>query len=201
MNRARVIVKEISILKKGEVHFFQIRLPKNTIRIRGVEYDAFMLSQLAAATPAEPAGPTVPSGGISGGVSHQPVRTTFLKWTPTTNPTLGKLKLQNLDAHNLFYETWVPFMLYGGGMPDLSYGLFPKSPYTLNTNGKPKHVDLSCNNQVINGMFEDAIGSKQNADLNYRLKVFIWIETSENANGVIYDFQESESEIKQQSKN
>ncbi len=190
MNRARVIVKEISIRRKGEVQFFQIRLPKNVIRIRGVEYDAFMISHIDTGSPM-PDDPALPGGGMSGGIGHEPVRNVFLKWTHTINPVLGKLKLQSMDRNNLFFETWLAFQHYGSGLQDMSFGLFPKSPYTLNRNNKPKHLDLLCGNQLINGMFEDNIGLRQNTDLYYRIKVFVWIETTEDAKGVKYDFQET----------
>ena len=187
MNRARVIVKEISIQKKGEVHFFQIRFPKNVIRIRGLEYDAFMFSPLPAAS-TEPTNPINPDGTIS-----EPVRTNFLKLNAQTNPMLGKLKLQSLDRSNIFFDNWLSFQHYGSGMPDMSFGLFPKSPYTLNQNPKPKSINLQCSNHLVNGMYEDNIGLRQNADLSYKVKVFVWIETAEDAAGVKYDFQEISS--------
>jgi hypothetical protein len=187
MNRARVIVKEISIQKKGEVHFFQIRLPKNVIRIRGIEYDAFMLSALPVA-PVEPHDPVNPDGTVS-----EPQRTTFLKWTSYINPILGKLKLQNLDRSNIFFDHWIAFQHYASGMPDMSFGLFQKNPYTLNQNPIPKNINLQCSNHLVNGMYEDNIGLRQNADLSYKVKVFVWIETAEDAMGVKYDFQETGS--------
>jgi hypothetical protein len=183
MNRARVIVKEISIQKKGEVHFFQIKFPKNVTRIRGIEFDAFMISPIE--TGAGSSDPALPPGVIS-----EPNRTPFLKWTPIGNPILGKLKLQSLNRNNIFYETWIPFIFYNGGIPDMSFGMFPKSPYSLNTYSKPKSINLECTNAMVNGMFIDRIGKRQNADLNYRIKVFVWIETTEDAKGVKYDFQE-----------
>lgn len=178
MNRVRVIVKEISIRQKGEVHFFQIRLPRNATRIRGIEYDAFLISPLSAGPP--------PESTVS-----LPNRMPFLKWKLANNPILGKLKLQSPDRNNLFFGTWLSFQHYQSGIPDMSFGLFPKSPYTLNRSTWPKRLDQACSIHVINGMFEDQIGLRQDIDLEYRIKVFVWIETTEEAKGVQYDFQET----------
>ena len=200
MSRARLIVKEIEIIKQGEVNFFQVRLPKNAVRIIGVDTDVLMISALESPTETPVSGGSGGAGGVrpDGTIGHDEVsKTPFLKWNTKTNPTVGKLKLQNMDRSNIFFEAWVSFIFLNGSMPDLSYGLFPKSPYSTNVNTKPKQVIVSCTNTLINGMFSDAIGVRLNKHMNYKVKVFVWIETSEKSQGVVYDFeQKKELEVK-----
>lgn len=180
MGRARLIVKEIEISKQGEVKFFQIRLPKNAIKVIAVEHDILMISALE-----------LPIDIFANDSGHVEVsKTPFLKWNTKTNPTVGKLKLQNMDRSNIFFEAWLSFIFLNGSMPDLSYGLFPKSPYSSNVSSKPKRVDVACTNSLINGMFTDTIGIRQNKHMNYKVKVFVWVETTDKTQGVVYDFEQ-----------
>jgi len=183
--RARVIVKEITIRKQGEVQFFQIRLPKNAVRIIGVDSDIILIS------PLEPQvdGSVRRDKGNGLPTSVEVNRTPFLRGTTKSNPTIGKLKLQSLDRHNIFFETWLSFIYLNSSMPDMRYGLFPKSPYSLNRNSYPKPVNVPVNSMAINGLFTDSIGARKQSDMIYKVKVFLWIETNEPANGVQYDFE------------
>lgn len=183
--RARVIVKEITIRKQGEVQFFQIRLPKNATRIIGVDSDIILIS---AFEPQVDGGIRPDKGnGVPPFVELN--RTPFLRGTTKSNPTIGKLKLQSLDRHNIFFETWLFFIYLNSSMPDMRYGLFPKSPYSLNRNSNPKPVNVPVNNMAINGLFTDSIGARKQSDMIYKVKVFLWIETNEPATGVKYDFE------------
>ena len=188
MDRARLIVKEVKIQKQGEINFFQVRLPQDTKRIIGIETDAIIISPftLASSHGSEPN----PDGTVAGQIIN---RTPFLKWDTTVNPTLGKLKLQSQDRAGIFFETWIYFIQLGGGIPDMSFGMFPKSPYSLNQNSPPKKVNLTCKHSSIEGMYEDEFGKTQNRDMNYILKVFVWIETTEESKGVVFDFQENDT--------
>lgn len=183
--RARVIVKEITIRKQGEVQFFQIRLPKNAVRIIGVDSDIILISALEP----QADGGIRPDKGNGVLPSVEVNRAPFLRGTSKSNPIIGKLKLQSLDRHNIFFETWLSFIYLNSSMPDMRYGLFPKSPYSLIRNSKPKPVNVPVSNTSINGLFTDAIGNRKQSDMIYKVKVFLWIETNEPANGVKYDFE------------
>ena len=171
MKRARVIIKEISITKQGEVHHFQIKLPKNAIRICAIDTDFLIVTPVKSL-------PTNP-------VTKRP----FLKWEKFKNPTLGRLKLQSSERTNIFYSDWVKFKWLNGGLDDMSYGLFPISPYSLNKPTVPKTVEVPNTTTVINGLFTDTIGILLKQPLAYKIKVFMWIETQEESDGVVFDFQ------------
>lgn len=185
MMRARVIIKEITIRKQGEVQFFQIRLPKNARRIIGVDTDIVLLSALQQQADAS----IRPDKGNGVPPSMEVNRTPFLRWTAKSNPTVGKLKLQSMDRHNLFFDSWLSFIYLNSAMPDMRFGLYPRNPYSLITNSHPRPVSVPVSNMSINGLFTDAIGTRRQIDTSYRVKVFLWIETSEPANGVHYDFE------------
>jgi hypothetical protein len=183
--RARVIIKEITIRKQGEVQFFQIRLPKNATRIIGVDTDVFLLSALEP----QADGNIRPDKGNGVPPSTEVNRRPFLQWTVKSSPAIGKLKLQTMDRHSIFFDTWLSFIYLNSAMPDMRFGLYPRSPYSLMVNSNPKPVSIPVSNTTINGLFTDAIGQRRKSDTNYRVKVFLWIETSEPDNGVQYDFE------------
>lgn len=185
--RARVIIKEITISKQGEVQFFQIRLPKNVTRIIGVDTDIILISAIAS----QADGSIRPDKG-SGIPLAEVTKTPFLKWTAKSSPTMGKLKLQSLDRHNIFFETSLSFIYLNSSMPEMRYGYFPNSPYSLNRNAYPKPVDVPVSNTTVNGLFTDSIGARMQSDIAYRVKIFLWIETNEASNGVQYDFESNQ---------
>lgn len=187
MKRARVIIKEIAITKQGEIRNFQIKLPKNVKRIIAVETDVLMLSALDIPIPAAVGvGLPLPGGEAQ---AH------YLRWTAKTNPVLGKLKLQSMERANIFFEAWLHFMYYDGGMDERGR-IFPVSPYTLNANWYPKKVFAPLETTIVKGFYEDNIGKRLATDLNYTIKVFVWVETQQDADGVLFDFQNEESETK-----
>jgi len=200
MSRARLIVKEVVIQRQGEISFFQIRLPKNATHILGIETDVLMESFLEADASSSGSGSHGGAGGIRpdgtvGGTAPEVNRRPFLKWGSTSNPVVGKLKLQSMDRSSIFFETWVPFVFLNASLPDMSYGLFPKSSYSLIVPGKPKPINIQCSNAIINGFFTDDIGIRKNADIKYRVKVFVWVQTTEQDNGVVFDFQRTNKEL------
>ena len=113
-----------------------------------------------------------------------------LKWTNKKNPVLGKLKLQSMERANIFYEEWLHFIHYGAGVLDWSNGLMPLYPYTLNKNTAPKKVDVPPSTTVVNGFYEDTYGRDLKRDIAYTIKIMLWVETEEEAEGVVFDFQE-----------
>lgn len=194
MSRARLIVKEVVIQKQGEISFFQIRFPKNATRILGIETDVFMESPIETDTTSTGShGGTKPDGTVGSPVEIN--RTPFLQWSSKSNPMVGKLKLQSRDRNNIFFETWVPFVFLNASLPDMSYGLFPKSPYSLIVKSNPKPIGIPCSNTTINGLFTDTIGIRKSTDMKYRVKVFVWVETTEPNNGVVFDFQNTKNEL------
>lgn len=105
-----------------------------------------------------------------------------------------------MERTNIFYEEWLHFILFNGGIPDMSMGLFAANPTSLNKNRVPKKVDVPKETTLINGLFEDIIGATLKKDVSYTVKIFVWVETEEDADGVVFDFQQEESENNESNK-
>ncbi|PBQ32745.1 hypothetical protein CNR22_13490 [Sphingobacteriaceae bacterium] len=197
MSRARLIVKQITIQKRGEVNFFQIRLPKNVVRITGIETDVVMLSTIEAdssgGSHSDGSGGVRPDG-TSGGVVVN--RRPFMLWRSISNPVVGKLKLQSMNRYNIFFDTWIPFVFLNASMPDMSYGIFSKSPYSLIVKSELRTTNIPCSSNILYGFFSDDIGIRRNADTRYTVKVFVWVQTTEVNRGVIYEFENKSPDVK-----
>lgn len=174
MNRVRLIVREISIQKKGEVNFFNIRFPNNVLRILGIETDVFITSPY-----------TLPSAGGTGAPP--------LQWTAQKAVSVGKLKLQSPGREGLFFETWVTLIPYGNGLPDMSFGLIPIGSLTIDRKQGPKLLNLPCGHLQVEGMYEDDAGTQQGQDISYTLKLFLWVETSEAGKGLAFEFDDQKA--------
>ena len=108
---------------------------------------------------------------------------------------MGKLKLKSMERTYIFYEEWLHFILFNGGVPDMSMGMLERSPISLNKNRTPKKVDVPVETTIVNGIYADTIGKFLKKDIAYTVKVFVWVETEEDTDGVVFDFQ---NEIKNQ---
>lgn len=192
MKRARLIIKEMQITKQGEIKNFQVKLPKDVKRIAAVDTDVRIES---------PFREFVGSVGIKLPPVFEPVPighdgrvgVPFLSWTLKQNPVTGKLKLKSMERTYIFFEEWLHFILFNGGMPDMSMGLFAHNPTSLNKNRIPKKVDVPVETTIVNGIYEDTLGKYLRKDISYTVKVFVWVETEEDSDGVEFDFQQEQN--------
>jgi hypothetical protein len=99
-----------------------------------------------------------------------------------------------MERTNIFYEEWLHFIRFNGNVPDMSMGLFSNNPTSLNKNKVAKKVDVPKETTLITGLFEDTIGVQLRMDISYTIKVFVWVETHEDADDVVFDFQDENSE-------
>jgi len=114
-----------------------------------------------------------------------------LSWGSSGNLILGKLKLKSMERTNIFYEEWVRFIKLDAGIPDFLTQVYAYNPLSLNRNKMPKKVDVPIDTTVIQGIFESAIGEaqKERFNIGLKIKIMIWVETDEDANGIEFDFQ------------
>ncbi|MCC6371189.1 MAG: hypothetical protein IT236_09315 [Bacteroidia bacterium] len=181
MNRVRLIVKDIHIQYQGEVNFFTIKLPNNIKRIIGVENDAFIRSAYS-----EPVFPSNPDGTVDNPL--------VVKWAAQNALSLGKVKLQSLDRTGIFYEAWVSHLFYGKGVPDMSFGRIPVGSLTIDRKNRPKPMNLRCKHFFVEGMFEDSLGTQLNHNMDYHIRIFVWVETTEPAKGIAFEFEDKDFE-------
>jgi hypothetical protein len=187
MSKARIIVSEITLTKSGQVKHFQIKLPDNVEKIVAIETDVFI------STPFELPGTVSNPNDPAGTVGHE-IRSDYLNWKQKHNPAAGKLTLQSLEKANIFFHDWVKLVELGGGVKDLTEGIYVVNPYSLLTKSSPKKVNVPIETTLINAMYRDYIGANLARDLNYKVKVFVWILTKENDKGLQFEFLKQEEE-------
>ena len=165
--RQRMILHSFTISKAEQIQHFQIRLPRNTKQVVAIDYDIVVKSVLE-------------------GEVTDATNTIDFKWNGKRNPVLGRLKLQSLEKANIFYSEWLKLLEWNIGIN--ANGIFPIYPYTLLQKSVPKHVQVPPQTTMLNGFYEDVFIKELNKNFTYEVKVFVWIETTEDCKGVSYEF-------------
>lgn len=207
MKRARLIIKEIKITRLGEIKNFQVKLPKNVRHIVAIETDV-RLDQFLKDKGASDTGVIVPipvletkaREAMAAEAIGREGNAPYLSWTQQQNPVVGKLKLKSMERTYIFYEEWLHFIFFNGGVPDMSMGMFNNTPFSLNKNRMAKKVDVPIETTIVNGIYEDSFGAGLKRDVAYTVKVFVWAETEEDSDGIVFDFQEEKKEKQEQEK-
>lgn len=175
MSRVRILVTQTSITKAGQVKHFQIKLSKHAFKIVGIETDVLVKSHIERnATVQDP----------KGGIPRETV----------TNNTAGKLKLQSLEKENIFFSDWVKASVFYEGFKQPKAFEIHSGLKDIRGKTAPKKVDVPVESTIINALFHDTIGKFYKQDISYTLKVFVWIETNDNQNGVTFEFLNNEKE-------
>lgn len=181
MMKEGVIIKTISIKRQGERKHFQIRLPKDTKFIIGVEYGGRLISRSdvkidipKAVIKAEAATHEAVYTTESGAVRDEKPRALFKR-----NQLIGELKLQSCEEANWFYAADV-FV----NDANLNWGDFSQAGFTVNdfTHGNKRTeeiVKVDAESTIINGWYLDALGKTLKVDINYEIKVYVWINVEE----------------------
>ena len=175
MSRIRILVSETSIAKAGQVKFFQIKLSKHAIKIVGIETDVFLKAKYRSMeTVLEPKAdiPRVTNYNVA-----------------------GKISLQSMEKENIFFSDWVKASVFYESF--IRPTSFQVHVGLKDVRGKtaPKKVDVPVESTIINALYRDNLGKLLKQDISYTLKVFVWIETNEEANGVSFEFLNTEKEI------
>lgn len=189
MSRVRILVTETSITKAGQVKHFQIKLSKHAFKIVGIETDVFLKSRSGKDGVAAYAKAEIKT--IESYVARAEVR------KEGYYNVAGKLKLQSMEKENIFFSDWVRASVFYEGFFKL--GAFRIHSGLKDIRGKtaPKKVDVPVESTVINALYHDTIGKHLKQDISYTLKVFVWMETNEQANGVAFEFLNTEKESTQ----
>lgn len=162
MMKEQVIITKISIKRKGERKHFQIKLPKNTKFIVGVEYGGRLVDGSdILATPSP----------VGGGVRS---KTPFKR-----NQLIGELKLQSCEESNWFFAVDVFASDVNLSLQDFSQSGFPVNDYTHGNKRSEEIVKVDAESTIIQGWYLDAVGKSLNVDIKYEVKVYVWINVEE----------------------
>ncbi len=174
MMKEGVIITKISIKRQGERKHFQIKLPKDTKFIIGIEYGGRLISRSEVtkfvAAPKVPSAMQLPPTGT---VDEQ--SKTFFK----RNQLIGELKLQSSEESNWFYSTDV-----FGADANLQYADFSNAGFNVNdyTHGNKRSeeiVKVDAESTIIQGWYLDALGKTLKVDINYEVTIYVWINVEE----------------------
>jgi hypothetical protein len=180
--REEVIIQPIGITKKKEQSFFQVKLPRDTHKIIGIETGLYVESELPVFAPY-----------IQGDANM--IR---------QNRLMGTLQLQASGKPNLFYAKEIfdkdinlgvnelkivpdvierrliePQLRKGEDVPNDGNNF---SDFTIWSHGTKREEDPVnvCGCHIINGQFKDAVGEYYKIDIQYRVTLYIWIERKVN---------------------
>ena len=180
MIREQVLIQTINIIKRNQQVFFQIKLPRDTHKIIGVETGLYILEAYPYLF--------TPSQDDMGLIR--------------SNIMMGTLQLQANGNTAIFYSKEIferdintgrgelkEFVSQGQGGAPLAFLLINVPPdgngfdfFNSWTHGSKREEDPVnvCNCSVINGWFKDAAAAIINTDIHYQVMLYIWIERKIN---------------------
>lgn len=189
--KERVIIKPVSITKRGEIQYFQIRLPRDAGHIIGVEtgisrtgkgFSEYVRSRGYLAAPAQAtaaAGPAIKvpvpvpvpapqAGGFAGNLRFR------------RDALIGELKLQSLEKANVFFSEDVYESDQNIAFADYSMTRFlSPSAWTHEFHRFEEKVVVNGVTTLIGGYFRDRIGEQFKTNLSYQVNVYVWYELKE----------------------
>lgn len=185
MIREQVVITSIRITKAGQIKHFQIKLPKNTTRIIGVELGGRWLVRTKDGTVVYPKEATEQP-------VYEPVETAPAKvvlevraaeeWRSNLfkrSPLIGELKLQSCEEANIFYAADIR------ADANIAYGDFSQSAYwrpnvfTHQTQTFEERVIVDGDSTIIQGVYKDRFGAQNKEIPNYLVNVYVWTERQE----------------------
>jgi len=167
MIREEVITQTIRILQLGEMKYFQIRLPEDTLRIIGIEtsYNHFIES-------------TTPPSDFTSGNSASRTEDIAAPYKIDDNLKLGDLYLISTGIEHVFYAETIQEKEYGYGVGDFPGNfMFPSwQGAILGIKREELSVSVFSKTSVIEGWYKDIRTSAEPERLAYRIKIYLWIE-------------------------
>ena len=164
MTREEVIVHRLFIERAGQVTAFQVRLPKDTSRIIGLEYNARKIY-------GEPEDIIIHEGGAyTGGAS----------FVVKSNKTIGQLSLGNFNCAGLFYQGDLIENRNAAHLEGIASLQYTASPWIQST--KREEICFCVTGHTIEALFKDSYGAGEYDYLEYELSLYFWIEKCINDN-------------------
>lgn len=154
--REQVVITPVSIKKSGEIKYFQIRLPKNSKQIIGIEIGSRGISEKLKATGVLP------------------------PWlTFNRNTFIGEMKLQSCEQANIFYATDIQ-LDENLGFGDFSQNItWQANNFSHQRKTEEETVKVNGDTAIVQGVYKDRIGEQNNIDMQYTVNVYVWVEIEE----------------------
>lgn len=168
MIREQVVVTPIEISIAGQVKHFQVKLPKNSKRIIGVELGWRLLQNRKGIADKQIE--------YNAPIRIEPSRSkTFFR----RNILIGDVKLQSCEEANIFYAGNVQTD-ENIAMGDFSQNQnWMPSAYTHQANSFEERIIVDGDSTMIQGLYRDRLGEQYKISYNYLVNVYVWIEIEE----------------------
>ncbi|NCT73980.1 MAG: hypothetical protein GXC78_05575 [Chitinophagaceae bacterium] len=158
MTIEQAITHRFTIARLGEKVFFQLRLPRDSRRVIGVEYDVRKTS-----------GEETPYVSLVFDPDGDPY------FKRNTNKLIGRLSLQNRGCEGLFYQGDLIEDHNKAQYEGIHAQLFSPEPWMHSR--KREEIDFNVSSGVVEGFFEDAnFGQYEYVGLEYEVFLYLWIE-------------------------
>lgn len=163
--KEQVLITQLRITKAGQVKHFQVKLPKNVIRIIGIEMSFRLIHGLSI---------------DETGTGLAPVLELPRFFSPfKSNRFIGELKLQSCEEANIFYATHLQTD-ENIGAGDFSQNDYWKArTFTHQSKTEEDIVIVDADTTIIQGIYKDRIGEINNTDVEYKVNVYVWVEIEE----------------------
>jgi hypothetical protein len=135
MNRKRIYITEVKITRAGQRKNFQIKLPKNVIRITGVATDIRIDG--FSKTRAVPANESIALAANTNVITSVPAAnsvgmiTDSIAWNYSDEILAGRLRLQSLEKANVFYYEQLWLTPFDDGVTDEKEKMYAVSDVTM----------------------------------------------------------------------
>jgi hypothetical protein len=148
----KVIITTINITRKGQIHHFQVKLPKTAKQIVAIELGGHLVSDKNTIA--------------------QPDSTLAFK----RNTLIGDLKLQSCEKANIFYAANL-LQDNNIGYQDFTQTAFWKpTSFTHQCKQFQDVVLINAESTIIQGIYKDNIGKAKQTDILYQVKVYVWYQ-------------------------
>lgn len=185
MIREQVVITGIRITKAGQIKHFQVKLPKNTTRIIGVELGGRWLAVTKDGSVLAPS-VTMEVPAVESPVSPKKAEAVYDKpreWSRANtfrrSLLVGELKLQSCEEANIFYAADFRAdtnIAYG----DFSQNAFWKpNVFTHQTQTFEECVIVDGDSTIIQGVYKDRYAEQTKEIPNYLVNVYVWTERQE----------------------
>lgn len=188
MIREHVVITPISIKKAGQVKHFQVKLPKNTKSIIGVELGGRWLPEskdVIIALPKEATAQAAPESSAT--PTKEAIKVAYnvraTEWSKANffkrNTLIGEIKLQSCEEANIFYSGHLQLD------NNIGYGDFSQSrnwiaaAFTHQANSFEERVVVDGESTIVQGVYKDRFGELNKIIINYLVNVYVWIEIEE----------------------
>lgn len=158
MIRQEAIVHKLFIDRVRQITAFQVRLPKDTARIIGIEYNVRKIY-------GEPVGIIFREGDTAPGDASFVLK---------PNKTIGHLSLGNFNCAGLFYQGDLIEDRNTAHLEGIASLQYTVSPCIQST--KREEICFCVTGNTIEALFKDTYGVDEYQYLEYELSLYFWIE-------------------------